>query len=71
MSLSLLALIGYLRGESRPLHLILSGVSSAFLLLGIAVLYAGLGTLSFSAVTHECAGASRSVTRYRRPWSCC
>jgi NADH-quinone oxidoreductase subunit N len=57
LSLSLIALIAYPRGQDRPLeagikYLILSGVSSAFLLFGIAILYAGLGTLSFSMVPH-------------------
>jgi len=57
LSLSLIALISYVRGHDRPLeagikYLILSGVSSAFLLFGIAILYAGLGTLSFSSITH-------------------
>lgn len=67
LSLSLIALIAYLRGQDRPLeagikYLILSGVSSAFLLFGIAILYAGLGTLSFSTVTHPPpAGAALSA----------
>lgn len=57
LSLSLITLIAYLRGQDRPLeagikYLILSGVSSAFLLFGIAILYEGLGTLSFAAITH-------------------
>lgn len=63
LSLSLIALIAYLRGQDRPLeagikYLILSGVSSAFLLFGIAILYAGLGTLSFSAFGHAPGGAA-------------
>ncbi len=55
LSLSLIALISYARGQDRPLeagikYLILSGVSSAFLLFGIAILYGGLGTLTFSTI---------------------
>src|SRR5690606_15426279 len=55
LSISLLALIAYPRIVERPLeasvkYLVLSGVSSAFLLFGIALVYAELGTLSFAAV---------------------
>ncbi len=52
LSISLFALIAYPVKEKRVLeaaikYLILSGTSSAFLLFGIALIYAQLGTLSF------------------------
>lgn len=52
LSICLFGLIAYPRGIERPLeagikYLVLSGVSSAFLLFGIALVYAELGTLSF------------------------
>jgi NADH-quinone oxidoreductase subunit N len=52
LSVSLYTLIAYVRTEARPLeaglkYLILAGASSAFLLFGIAVLYAQTGTLRF------------------------
>ena len=61
LSISLLGLIGYPRSIERPLeastkYLILSGVASAFLLFGIALVYAELGALTF-AVTPTAAPA--------------
>ncbi|WP_028989234.1 NADH-quinone oxidoreductase subunit N [Thermithiobacillus tepidarius DSM 3134] len=55
LSVSLFALIAYAVNEERPLeagikYLILASVSSAFLLFGIALLYAALGTLGFAAM---------------------
>ncbi|MGH8255617.1 MAG: NADH-quinone oxidoreductase subunit N, partial [Steroidobacteraceae bacterium] len=55
LSISLLGLIGYPRAGAAPAeasikYLILSGLSSALLLFGIALLYNDLGTLSFSAL---------------------
>jgi NADH-quinone oxidoreductase subunit N len=55
LSISLFTLIGYPVNQRRPLeaaikYLILSGVSSAFLLMGIAFLYAQSGELSFSGM---------------------
>jgi len=54
LSISLLGLIAYPRAVERPLeagikYLILAGVSSAFLLFGIALVYAELGSLTFAA----------------------
>jgi NADH-quinone oxidoreductase subunit N len=54
LSISLLGLIAYPRRAEQPLeagikYLILSGVSSAFLLFGIALLYDEFGTMSFAA----------------------
>jgi NADH-quinone oxidoreductase subunit N len=60
LSVSLYTLIGYLRGRRRCLeaaikYLILSGVASAFLVFGLALIYAGQGTLAFDELL---AGAS-------------
>jgi NADH-quinone oxidoreductase subunit N len=55
LSISLFVLIGYPLKQKRPLeaaikYLILSGVSSAFLLMGMALIYAQSGELSFSGI---------------------
>jgi NADH-quinone oxidoreductase subunit N len=52
LSISLLGLVAYPHGHGRPLeagikYLILAGISSAFLLFGMALVYARLGTLEF------------------------
>ena len=52
LSVALYALIAYLRTDDRPLeagikYLLLAGASSAFLLFGMALLYAELGTMAF------------------------
>ncbi|RPI57782.1 MAG: NADH-quinone oxidoreductase subunit N [Chloroflexi bacterium] len=52
LSVSLYTLIGYLRQrrlclEAAIKYLVLSGVSTAFMLFGMALLYAGQGTLAF------------------------
>lgn len=52
LSVSLYTLIGYLRPRRRGLeaaikYLVLSGVSTAFMVLGMALIYAGQGTLGF------------------------
>ncbi|MFZ2169928.1 MAG: NADH-quinone oxidoreductase subunit N, partial [Methylococcaceae bacterium] len=57
LSISLFVLIGYPLRQTRPLeaaikYLILSGVSSAFLLMGMALIYAQSGELSFSGIGH-------------------
>ncbi len=57
LSISLFVLIGYPLKQTRPLeaaikYLILSGVSSALLLLGMALIYAQSGALSFSGISH-------------------
>jgi NADH-quinone oxidoreductase subunit N len=54
LSISLLGLIAYPHRAERPVeasvkYLVLSGVASAFLLFGIALVYAQTGTLSFAA----------------------
>jgi NADH-quinone oxidoreductase subunit N len=54
LSISLVGLIGYPCRAERPLeagikYLILSGVSSAFLLFGIALIYTQFGTMFFAA----------------------
>jgi NADH-quinone oxidoreductase subunit N len=52
LSVALYALIAYLRTDNRPVeagikYLLLAGASSAFLLFGMALLYAELGTMAF------------------------
>jgi NADH-quinone oxidoreductase subunit N len=55
LSTSLFALVAYPARRRQPLeagakYLILAGVSSAFLLFGMALVYAELGTMSFGAI---------------------
>jgi len=55
LSISLFVLIGYPLNQSRPLeaavkYLVLSGVSSAFLLMGMALIYSQCGELHFSGI---------------------
>src|SRR5665213_4390158 len=55
LSISLLGLIAYPRDHEKPLeasvkYLILAGISSAFLLFGMALIYARLGTLEFARI---------------------
>ncbi len=55
LSVSLFALIAYPRSTERPLeasikYLILAGFSSAFLLFGMALIYAQLGTMQFAQI---------------------
>jgi len=55
LSISLFVLIGYPLNQARPLeaaikYLILSGVSSAFLLMGMAFIYAQCGELYFNDI---------------------
>jgi len=57
LSISLFTLIGYPLNREHPLeaaikYLILSGVSSAFLLMGMAFIYAQSGELTFSGIGH-------------------
>ncbi len=54
-SIALFALIAYPRDAERPLeaaikYLVLTGFSSAFLLFGMAVIYAQLGTMQFDEI---------------------
>lgn len=55
LSVSLFVLVGYALGQSRSLeaatkYLVLSGVSSALLLMGMALIYSECGQLSFSGI---------------------
>ncbi|MDP1665002.1 MAG: NADH-quinone oxidoreductase subunit N [Methylobacter sp.] len=55
LSISLFVLVGYPLNQTRPLeaaikYLVLSGVSSAFLLMGMALIYAQCGELYFSGI---------------------
>lgn len=61
LSISLFVLVGYPIERARPLeaaikYLILSGVSSAFLLMGMALIYAQTGELAFSGIGRFIAG---------------
>ncbi|NPD69696.1 NADH-quinone oxidoreductase subunit N [Lichenicola cladoniae] len=67
LSVALLGLIAYPRHrpdatEAGMKYLVLAGTSSAFLLFGIALIYAAQGTLSFSAAG---SGAGHTVGVYR------
>jgi NADH-quinone oxidoreductase subunit N len=62
LSVSLYALIAYVRVEGRDIeaglkYLILAAVSAAFLLFGIALVYADLGTLEFAGLTRVSFGS--------------
>ena len=55
LSISLLGLIAYPRDHGKPLeagikYLILAGISSAFLLFGMALVYARLGSMEFARI---------------------
>jgi NADH-quinone oxidoreductase subunit N len=55
LSISLLGLIAYPRDRGKPVeagvkYLILAGISSAFLLFGMALIYARLGALEFTRI---------------------
>lgn len=57
LSISLFVLVGYPENQARPLeaaikYLVLSGVSSAFLLMGMALIYAQCGALDFGGIGH-------------------
>jgi NADH-quinone oxidoreductase subunit N len=61
LSVSLYVLIAYLSSSERGIeagikYLVLAAVSSAFLLFGIALVYAELGTMSFSQVAAKASG---------------
>ena len=67
LSVSLYALIAYERTEERPLeaglkYLILAGASSAFLLFGMAVIYAQTGTLQFTSLPGPASGTGAPLT---------
>jgi NADH-quinone oxidoreductase subunit N len=58
LSVSLYAMIAYVRGTSRGIeagvkYLVLAGASSAFLLFGMALVYAGLGTMEFARIAQK------------------
>jgi NADH-quinone oxidoreductase subunit N len=61
LSVSLYALAGYLRHSDRSTeagvkYLILAAVSSAFILFGMALVYASLGTMSFAGIAARASG---------------
>lgn len=67
LSVPLYALIAYLREKGDALeagmkYLILAGVSSAFLLFGMALVYANTGSLSFTEITLRLLGSNLERT---------
>ncbi len=66
LSVSLYALIAYLRTQDRGIeaalkYLILAAVSSAFLIFGMALLYAEYGTMDFSHLAGIAAGPHKNT----------
>jgi NADH-quinone oxidoreductase subunit N len=62
LSVPLFALIAFARGSANALeagikYLVLSSIASALLLFGLALLYAGLGSLAFAALGRTLSGA--------------
>ncbi|MDA8241471.1 MAG: NADH-quinone oxidoreductase subunit N [Nitrospiraceae bacterium] len=58
LTVSLYALVAYVREAARSneaglKYLVLAGVSSAFLLFGMALVYAGLGTMEFGRIAEK------------------
>ncbi|HEX8948673.1 MAG TPA: NADH-quinone oxidoreductase subunit N, partial [Dissulfurispiraceae bacterium] len=69
LSVSLYALIAYVRGTARSneagvKYLILAAVSSAFLLFGMALVYAQLGTMEFAEISRRAAQGSAAAGRH-------
>jgi NADH-quinone oxidoreductase subunit N len=69
LSVSLFALIAYPQFTERPLeagikYLILAGLSSGFLLFGIALIYAQLGTMQFAKMGAMLATPGQSLELY-------
>ena len=67
LSVSLYALIAYPRArligiEAAIKYLVVAGVSSAFLLFGMALIYADTGTMQFSELTYRASGGSHDFT---------
>ncbi len=70
LSVSLFALIAYPREVERPLeagikYLVLAGLSSAFLLFGMALVYARLGTMQFADIGGLLAGGPGGPSFYQ------
>lgn len=66
LSVPLFGMIAYHKGQWRPLeagtkYLILSGTASAFLLFGMAAVYFGLGTMTFTGVTASITAGSSAA----------
>jgi NADH-quinone oxidoreductase subunit N len=64
LSVALYALVAYWQGARRGLeagvkYLILAGVSAAFLLFGMALLYAGLGSMGFDEMASRASAIDR------------
>lgn len=69
LSVSLFTLIAYPRDTERPLeagikYLVLAGFSSAFLLFGMALIYAQLGTMQFAQIGAMLAAPEQRLDAY-------
>ena len=69
LSISLFALIAYPKNAERPLeagikYLVLAGFSSAFLLFGMALIYAQLGTMQFAQIGARLAAPDQQLDAY-------
>lgn len=69
LSVSLYGLIGYTRRQARSLeaaikYLIMAAVSSAFLLFGIALIYADLGVMDFARLASASVGGHLTIVSY-------
>ncbi len=70
LSVSLYAMIAYPRGKANPLeagvkYLVLAASSSAFLLFGMALIYARYGTMEFSSIGPTAALPGGALDAYR------
>lgn len=70
LSISLFALIGFGDNVERPLeaaikYLVLTGFSSAFLLFGMALVYAQMGTMAFTPIGTQLSSANGAGTYLR------
>ncbi len=69
LSVSLYALVGYFKGKQSPIeasikYLVLAAVSIAFLLFGVALLYAEFGTMDFRAIPTAAAANGYTFLAY-------
>lgn len=68
LSVALYGLLAYLRYDEKSIeagvkYLVLAAVSSAFLLFGMALIYAELGTMEFGQIASRAAGSASIVMR--------
>ena len=74
LSVSLYALIAWRRergagAEAAIKYLVLAGATSAFLLFGMALLYAVSGSMDISRIATGAAGGSAPRSRHCRRWA--